>query len=45
MTSFVNTLKIEPFEKYTDQYEDWFETHKFVYESELLAIKKQLPES
>ncbi|MFX1283509.1 MAG: class I SAM-dependent methyltransferase [Promethearchaeota archaeon] len=34
---------MEPFEKYTDQYEDWFETHKFVYKSELRAIKNQLP--
>ncbi|MFX1517805.1 MAG: class I SAM-dependent methyltransferase [Promethearchaeota archaeon] len=37
--------KIEPFEKYTRQYEDWFETHTFVYESELQAIKDQLPSS
>lgn len=36
--------KINPFEKYTAQYEDWFEIHKFVYESELQAIKKQIPE-
>ncbi len=37
--------KIEPFEKYPYQYEDWFERNKFVYESELRAISKQLPES
>ena len=32
-----------PFEKYALQYEDWFERNKFVYQSELLAIRKQLP--
>ena len=37
--------KIEPFERYPYQYEDWFERNKFVYESELRAISKQLPES
>ncbi len=37
--------KIEPFEKYSSRYEDWFEVNKFVYESELKAIKAQLPEN
>jgi len=37
--------KVEPFEEYTSQYEDWFERNKFVYESELRAIREQLPES
>jgi len=37
--------KIEPFEKYAYEYEDWFERNKFVYESELQAIREQLPES
>lgn len=37
--------KIEPFEKNTSQYEDWFERNKFVYESELRAIRRQLPKS
>jgi diaminopimelate epimerase len=36
--------KVEPFEKYTSQYEDWFERNKFLYESELAAIREQLPE-
>ena len=36
--------KIEPFEKYIDQYEDWFEKNYWIYQSELLAIKNQLPE-
>ncbi|MFW9906581.1 MAG: class I SAM-dependent methyltransferase [Candidatus Thorarchaeota archaeon] len=37
--------KIEPFEKFTAQYEDWFEKNKFVYESELQAVKKLTPET
>lgn len=37
--------KIEPFEKYTSRYEDWFERNKFVYKSELRAIREQLPKS
>jgi len=36
--------KIEPFERYADKYEEWFERNKFVYESELRAIRKLLPE-
>ncbi len=35
--------KIEPFERYPDRYDDWFERNRFAYESELLAIKAQLP--
>jgi len=37
--------KVEPFEEYASQYEDWFERNRFVYESELRAIREQLPES
>ncbi|MCK4444705.1 MAG: class I SAM-dependent methyltransferase [Thermoplasmata archaeon] len=37
--------KVEPFERYPARYEDWFERNRFAYESELLAIKAQLPES
>jgi len=37
--------KVEPFEKYAFQYENWFERNKFVYESELAAIREQLPKS
>ena len=37
--------KIEPFEKFAYRYEDWFEKNKFVYKSELLAVREQLPES
>ncbi len=36
--------KIAPFEKYADQYEDWFKRNHWVYQSELMAIKQKLPE-
>lgn len=36
--------RIEVFEKNTTRYEEWFERNRFVYESELLAIKKMIPE-
>ena len=35
--------KIEAFEKHTSEYEAWFENYRFVYESEVRAIKEQLP--
>lgn len=35
--------KIKPFEEHTIRYEDWFERNKFVYLSELQAIRIQLP--
>ena len=35
--------RIEPFEKYSEKYEDWFERNKFVYESEVQAIKELFP--
>lgn len=35
--------RIEPFEKYSEKYEDWFEKNKFVYESEVQAIKELFP--
>jgi len=37
--------KIEPFDRYTAQYEQWFELNKYAYESEILAIKALLPAS
>lgn len=37
--------KVEPFNRYADRYEDWFERNKFAYESELLAVKRLLPQS
>jgi len=36
--------RIEPFEKHPLQYEQWFDKHKFAYESELQAIRKLLPQ-
>lgn len=36
--------KIKPFEKHSSEYEVWFENNRFVYESEVLAIKEQLPD-
>ena len=35
--------RIEPFEQFYMRYEQWFIKHKFVYLSELNAIKKVLP--
>lgn len=35
---------IEQFEKHATKYEDWFERNPYAYESELQAIKLQLPE-
>jgi len=37
-------VKIEPFEKYPDRYDIWFENNKFVYQSEMKAIKEILPD-
>ncbi len=36
--------KTRPFEKYTDQYENWFEKNKYVYQSEINAIRVILPD-
>ena len=35
--------KIEVFQKYTNEYDDWFVINKFAFESELNAIKNILP--
>lgn len=35
--------KISPFERFTDQYEAWFDKHLMVYEAELRAIKEMIP--
>jgi len=35
--------RIEPFEKYSEKYEDWFKKNKFVYGSEIQAIKELFP--
>jgi len=36
--------RIEPFELFPERYEEWFEINRFVYESELQAVKQLLPE-
>ena len=35
--------KTSPFEKYAEQYEEWFEKNRWVYEAELRAVKAMLP--
>jgi len=37
--------RVEPFERYTKEYEEWFERNKFAYLSEIEAIKSQLPKT
>jgi len=37
--------RIEPFNLYMPEYEDWFEKNHFAYISELQAVRRQLPES
>jgi len=36
---------IEPFEKYYNEYEDWFEKNDTVYRSELQAVEKFIPKN
>jgi len=36
--------KTEPFEKYTDRYENWFERNRYVYQSEINAVREILPD-
>ena len=35
--------RTEPFDKYLNEYEEWFIEHKFVYESELKAVRHFIP--
>ena len=35
--------RTEPFDKYLNEYEDWFNEHKFVYVSELEAVRHFIP--
>jgi ubiquinone/menaquinone biosynthesis C-methylase UbiE len=42
----INTmLKSKPFDKYTSEYDSWFEENRMAYESELKAVKHFLPKS
>lgn len=35
--------KTEPFDKYLNEYEQWFKDNSYLFESELIAIKKVIP--
>ncbi|MCO6487314.1 MAG: methyltransferase domain-containing protein [Phaeodactylibacter sp.] len=35
-------LQIAPFEKHVAEYDEWFEKHPFVYETELAALRRQM---
>jgi ubiquinone/menaquinone biosynthesis C-methylase UbiE len=37
--------RTEPFDKYLDEYEEWFKENKFVYESELEAVRHFIPQN
>jgi len=37
--------KVEPFERFTQRYEEWFEKHRLAYLSELRAVDMLLPEN
>lgn len=39
-----NHYNTTPFEQYTEEYEQWFENNKFAYQSEIEAIRDQMPE-
>jgi len=38
-------MKIEPFERYGEEYDAWFDEHRHVYEAELRAIRALLPKT
>lgn len=37
--------KTEPFDRYSDIYEQWFADHYYVFQSELLVLKQLVPEN
>ena len=37
--------RTEPFDKYLNEYEEWFIKHRFVYESELKAVRHFIPKN
>ncbi len=37
--------KTIPFEKYAEQYDDWFSENQWVYEAEIRAVKSMIPAS
>ena len=38
-----DTTRIEPFEKYAQEYDQWFEINKHAYDAELRAVRTMLP--
>jgi ubiquinone/menaquinone biosynthesis C-methylase UbiE len=38
-------MPFEPFDRFAQKYDEWFDKNRFTYESELQAIKELLPES
>ncbi len=38
-------VKFDPFENYSQKYDEWFDKNRFIYESELQAVKDVLPKS
>ncbi|MBD3230141.1 MAG: methyltransferase domain-containing protein [Candidatus Lokiarchaeota archaeon] len=38
-------MKIQPFERHTQKYENWFKMNKFAYRSEVKAIQRIFPKS
>jgi ubiquinone/menaquinone biosynthesis C-methylase UbiE len=38
-------MPFEPFDRFAQKYDEWFDKNRFTYESELRAIKELLPES
>lgn len=39
----VSLRNIQIFDKFAEEYDNWFDKHNFVYESELLALRKFIP--
>jgi len=37
--------RTEPFDAYLNDYEDWFNEHKYVYKSELEAVRHFIPQN
>ncbi len=36
-------MKYNPFDIYSDEYEDWFKKNEITFQSELLALKQVVP--
>ena len=36
-------MKQNPFNIYTDEYENWFKENELIFQSELLAVKQIIP--